>query len=62
MLESWVEESLDASPRERVRAILRRPASVIAVVDGDRRFKSLVDRLALLEQAAAQFAEVSERD
>jgi hypothetical protein len=62
LLESWVKESPDASPSERVRAILRRPGSVVAVVDGECRFKSLVDRMALLEEAASRFAEVSGRD
>lgn len=61
ILDSWVQDSPDALAIERVRAVLRRPGPVVAVVDEARRFKSLVDRRALLEQAAARLSEVPDR-
>ena len=54
---SWVPDSPDAPPAEQARAVLRRQGAFVAVVEEGRRFRSLVDRQALLEQAATRLAQ-----
>jgi hypothetical protein len=50
-------EMRDDPQAKRVRAVLRRPGQFVALVDSDARFKRLVDRGALLEEAAVQLSE-----
>ena len=50
-------EMRDDPQAKRVRAVLRRRGPFVALVDPDGRFKRLVDRGALLEEAAAQLGE-----
>ena len=51
---TWLWESPDISHTEQARSILRRKVSFVALVDRERRFKSLVDRQVFLERAAAR--------
>jgi len=53
-------EAPDNSPDERVKAALRREGAFIALLEGDGRFKSLIDRQALLEALANRFVASSE--
>ena len=51
---AWVDESPD-SPRSHVsEAVIRRNASLVALVDSDRRFIGLVDRYAMLNQMSIE--------
>jgi hypothetical protein len=43
---------------KRIQSIVRRPGQYIALLDGDRKFKSLVDRYELLDQSAPEIAEL----
>ncbi len=47
---AWCEDSPDKPPKAVVNAVARRHAPFVALVDSDRRFLSLVDRYALLDQ------------
>jgi hypothetical protein len=49
-------EMRDEPQSKRVRALLRRQGEVIALVNSSGQFKRLVDRSALLEEAAAQLS------
>lgn len=49
----WLKESPHISPIELVRCILRRKAPLVALVDEEKRFRSLIDRQALLERTVA---------
>jgi hypothetical protein len=61
LLTSSTTESLDSAPDERVKAVLRRQGPFVALVDESGRFKSLVDRQALLEALANSFLASSGR-
>jgi len=50
-------EMRDDPQARRVRAVLRRPGQFVALVDSDQRFKRLVDRGILLEEAALQLSQ-----
>jgi hypothetical protein len=50
----WVEESADTPRAAVLEAVVRRPVAFVALVDGDRRFRGLVDRFTLLGQMAAK--------
>ncbi len=52
-----VRASADVSRRECVAAVLRSDGAFVALVNGDRRFKALTDRSAMLERLAAEAAE-----
>ena len=52
--DSWCPEEIDAPAEERVRRVLRRAAPFVAVLGEGHRFKSLVDRQALLEALAVK--------
>ncbi|MDQ3785379.1 MAG: hypothetical protein M3360_10995 [Actinomycetota bacterium] len=52
-----VRASADVSRRECVAAVLRSDGAFVALVNGDRRFKALADRSAMLERLAAEAAE-----
>ena len=54
--ESYMPDDPDVDPAERVKRILTRKREFVARVDADRRFLSLVDRAALLEQVATRTA------
>jgi hypothetical protein len=55
--EQQMNEMRDEPQAKRVRAVLRRPGQFVALLDGEGRFKRLVDRSALLEEAAVQLSE-----
>ncbi len=48
----FVEESPDSPRRQVTEAVIRRHASLVALVDSDRRFVGLVDRVEMLNQMA----------
>jgi hypothetical protein len=50
-------EMRDEPQVRRARAVLRRPGDFVALVDADQRFKRLVDRRMLLEEAAQQLSQ-----
>jgi hypothetical protein len=56
----YFEDSRDTSQSERIKAILRRKGSFVALVDKDRVFLRLIDRKKLLEEIAAKIASVSD--
>jgi len=56
----WADAGRDAPRIRRTRSVLRRPASFIALVQGDREYVRLVNRTVLLEEMAASFAEEPE--
>jgi hypothetical protein len=59
--ESWMPESLDMSASERAQGVLRRKGPFVALVEDGRRFKSLVDRQALLDQVASRVSEIRDK-
>lgn len=59
-VDAWFVDSLDLMPAARVQAVLRRDGAVVARVQEGGRFTDLIDRQALLEQAAIHVAD-SER-
>ena len=50
----WVEDSTDLPRREIAGKVMRKKSSLVALVDGDRRFLGLADRFALLSQQVAE--------
>lgn len=52
----WAPEAIDAPRPERTRAVLRRHATFVALLDPARRFSRLVNRAALLEGVAERLA------
>ncbi len=47
---AWCEDSPDKPPKAVVNAVARRHAPLVALVDSDRRFLSLVDRYVILDR------------
>jgi len=60
--DSWIPDSPDEISTARTKAVLRRRGPFVASVDGDRKFKTLIDRQALLEALAARFAAATETE
>lgn len=60
--DSWILDAPDVVSSERTKAVLRRRGSFVASLDQNRKFRSLVDRQALLEALAGRFAAVTESD
>jgi hypothetical protein len=58
---AWMPALRDAPRAQRTRAVLRRPAEFVALVDDDREFVRLANRLALLEEIAASLGEEPDR-
>ena len=56
--EVWYEDSLDTSKVRRAQALLRRKGPFVALIDGERIFRGLVDREALLEEVAERVEQV----
>jgi len=54
---AWMPEALDAPAAERTKAALRRGGDYVALLEEGRRFKSLVDRRAVLETLATRAEE-----
>lgn len=50
----WTYEDRDKSRAERTKAVLRRRAPFVALVNADRQFRRLIDRRALLEEVIAR--------
>jgi len=50
---TWLKESPSASYTEQARSIIRRNVSFVALVDEQKRFKSLIDRQGFLEREVA---------
>jgi len=57
---AWVDALRDAPRAHRTRAVLRRAATFVALVEGDREFMRLANRQALLEEIAASLGEEPE--
>jgi hypothetical protein len=57
---AWVEALRDSSRAHRTRAVLRRAAPFVALVEGDREFVRLANRQALLEEIAKALGEEPE--
>jgi hypothetical protein len=57
----WTDAARDTPRARRTRAVLRRAAPFVAVVDEDRGFTRLVNRRVLLEEIAASLGEEPER-
>lgn len=53
----WAFDDLDKPRAERAKAVLRRRAPFVALVDTDRRLRRLIDRRALLEKVALEIDE-----
>ncbi len=60
--DSWILDTPDAISSERTKPVLRRRGSFVASLDQDKKFKSLVDRQALLEVLAQRFAAATESE
>ncbi len=60
--DSWILDAPDAISSEPTKAVLRRRGSFVASLDQDKKFKSLVDRQALLELLAQRFAAATESE
>ena len=58
--DAWAEAFRDAPRARRTRAVLRRAAPFVALVDKDRAFERLVNRRALLEEIASSLGEEPE--
>jgi hypothetical protein len=56
----WTDALRDSSRGQRTRAVLRRAADFVALVEGDREFTRLANRRALLEDIAASLGEEPE--
>jgi hypothetical protein len=57
---TWTDAYRDAPAARRTRAVLRRPAPFVALVEGEREFMRLVNRRVLLEEIAASLGEEPE--
>ena len=55
--DAWTNALRDSSRAQRTRAVLRRAAPFVALVEGDREFTRLANRRALLEYIAASLGE-----
>jgi hypothetical protein len=58
---AWMPALRDAPRAQRTRAVLRRRAEFVALVDDDREFVRLANRQALLEEIAASLGEEPDR-
>ena len=57
---SWVKDSPDVSPAERAKAVLRRDDPFVALVDEEKKYRSLIDRQALVEKVVKRLVEPSD--
>jgi hypothetical protein len=55
--DAWIDETPDQNPAERNLRILRRDGPMVAVLGTGRRFRTLVDRIALLEKIGRRASE-----
>ena len=60
--DSWIPDDPDANSSKKSKSVLRRHGTFVAALDQDRKFRSLIDRQALLEMLASCFATANDRE